>query len=49
MVFVAPFFKYVDAGKSSNFNEAGGFGLVDKMERNTFATFGIKGGVGVEF
>lgn len=49
MVFAVPFYKYVDAGKSDNFNEAGGSGLIDKMERNTFATFGIKGGVGVEF
>ncbi len=49
MIFATPFYKYVDAGKSDNFDEAGGSGLVDKMERNTFATFGIKGGVGLEF
>jgi hypothetical protein len=49
MVFATPFYKYIDAGKSDNFNEAGGSGLIDKMERNTFSTFGIKAGVGVEF
>jgi len=49
MVFATPFYKYVDAGKSDNFNEAGGSGLIDKMERNTFSSFGIKAGVGFEF
>lgn len=49
MLFATPFYKYIDAGKSDNFNEAGGSGLIDKMEKNTFSTFGIKAGVGFEF
>lgn len=49
MVFATPFYKYIDAGKSDNFNEAGASGLIDKMERNTFSTFGIRAGVGFEF
>ncbi|MEE9913790.1 MAG: outer membrane beta-barrel protein [Deltaproteobacteria bacterium] len=49
MVFATPFYKFIAAGKSDNFNEAGGSGLIDKMEKNTFSTFGIKAGVGLEF